>query len=37
MSKEEIEDEESSKWSYDGIEEDWDTFDRKMTRRDIWR
>ena len=32
MSKEDSENESSSKWSYDGKEEEWDTFDRKMTR-----
>ena len=33
MSKDkESKEEDESKWSYDGKEEDWDQFDRKMTR-----
>jgi len=31
MSKD-LKEEEESKWTYDGKEEDWDMFDRKMIR-----
>ncbi len=34
MSKDSKEEEES-KWTYDGKEEDWDMFDRKMVRHMI--